>query len=56
MDIIGRAVIESEEKQAQVLHGSSKYVRIDPPLRHATPLAVVAAPGKKHVFLQSPAC
>lgn len=36
-DLIGRAVIGSQEKQAQVFQWSSKYVRIDPPpLRHAT--------------------
>lgn len=35
-DIIGQAVIGSQEKQAQVFpRGLQKYIRIDPPLRHA---------------------
>lgn len=34
-DIIGWAVTERQEKQAQVFRGSSKYVRLDP--HHVTP-------------------
>lgn len=42
MDVIGRAFIGSQEKQAQVFTGVQKYVRIEPRYVTALPLCLLS--------------
>ena len=55
VDIIGRAVIGSQEKQAQVFTGLQNKSGLTSSTSHHS-LTVVPAHGRKHVFHQSTVC